>query len=137
MPESYNQHYVTTGSNLNTLMSKTHAYVHGQLIQQATVKPRQMVIDNFGGEKKIRDHCQSLNLPLTLATQAESRFVAVAAASCLARHTFVDRMRKLSEQWGMTLPLGAGPGVKRAKAIFLQRHGADQLHLVAKTHFKM
>ena len=137
MPASYNQHYVETGSNLNTLMAKTHAYVHGQLLQQAETKPTAIVIDNFGGEKKIQQHCQSLGLPLTLATQAESRYVAVAAASCLARHTFVDRMRQLSEQWQMRLPLGAGPAVKAAKAQFIRQHGPEALPQVAKTHFKV
>jgi ribonuclease HIII len=137
MPESYNQHYVATGSNLNTLMSKTHAYVHGQLLQQATIKPGAIVIDNFGGEKKIRLYVEPLGLPVTLATQAESRYVAVAAASCLARHTFVERMRRLSEQWAITLPLGAGANVKATKARFIDQHGADKLPEVAKMHFKV
>jgi ribonuclease HIII len=137
MPASYNQHYVDTGSNLNTLMAKTHAYAHGQLLQYAPVKPVAMVIDNFGGEKKIQQHCQPLGLPLTLATQAESRYVAVAAASCLARHTFVDRIGQLSEQWDIRLPLGAGPAVKAAKAQFLRKHGIEALPQVAKTHFKV
>jgi ribonuclease HIII len=137
MPATYNAQYVQAGSNLNTLLSKTHAHTFRQLLTHADPLPCQLVIDNFGGERKIHAHVDPLGLPVSLATQAESKYVAVAAASCLARHAFVTRMHDLGQQWDMVLPLGAGPGVKQAKAAFIRQHGIDALGHVAKLHFRV
>jgi ribonuclease HIII len=137
MPESYNPHYQQADANLNTLLSKTHAHTLKQLAERSQPKPTCWVVDNFGGERKIRHHIEPLGLPLHLYTQAESRYIAVAAASCLARYTFISRMHQLSEQWGLKLPLGAGPGVKRVKQVFIHQHGQSALHKVAKVHFKV
>jgi ribonuclease HIII len=68
-------------------------------------------------------------------TKGESD-VAVAAASILARERFVRWMREGSAQWGMELPLGAGPQVLSAGREFLTKYGASELGNVAKLHFK-
>jgi ribonuclease HIII len=137
MPAQYNQSYVQHGSNLNTLLSKTHAYTLGKLCSKATVPPTLAIIDQFGTAAKIQQHCRQLPMPVQTHTKAESQFVAVAAASCLARHTFVTRMAQLSDQWGIALPLGASNPVKQAIRAFVRQHGQAALAQVAKTHFKM
>jgi ribonuclease HIII len=143
MPDSYNAHYVRQGSNLNTLLTKTHLHSLTQLKRQWQCDAAQsaplhcVVIDQFGSDAKIRQHCQGLDLPIILSPRAESQYMAVAAASCMARQTFVTRMQQLGEQWGMVLPLGAGPQVKRAKQVFVGQHGQDALPHVAKMHFKV
>jgi ribonuclease HIII len=62
--------------------------------------------------------------------------IAVAAASILARHEFVRRLQMLETSFGVSLPKGAGQGVKTAAARFLELYGRQRLGEVAKLHFK-
>ena len=59
----------------------------------------------------------------------------MAAASILARAEFVERLGKLSQQAGVTLPKGAGPGVDATAAAIIKEKGEAALGALAKTHF--
>ena len=58
------------------------------------------------------------------------------AASVLARAQFLRRLKSLGEEFGITLPKGAGPPVLEAAKRFLAKYGESELSKVAKTHFK-
>jgi ribonuclease HIII len=60
----------------------------------------------------------------------------VAAASILARNEFVNRIARLSQEYGVTLPKGASAEVIKAGKIFVEKHGKADLANVAKLHFK-
>jgi ribonuclease HIII len=62
--------------------------------------------------------------------------LAVAAASVLARAEYLRKLADLGEEFGMTLPKGAGTPVPLAGRDFVRRHGAEALGNVAKLHFK-
>ena len=64
------------------------------------------------------------------------RSVAVAAASIVAREAFVKWITRASEQWEVSLALGAGPPVLEAGRTLVKTHGAQELRNVAKLHFK-
>lgn len=68
-------------------------------------------------------------------TKAESHSIAVAAASIIARTSFLKEMDKLSEEIGMTLPKGASKHVDQAIAKIIQEKGYGPLNSCAKTHF--
>ncbi|MFD1362204.1 ribonuclease HIII [Lentibacillus salinarum] len=68
-------------------------------------------------------------------TKAESYSIAVAAASIIARTSFVKEMDQLSNQAGLTLPKGASGKVDQAAARIIKSHGQDFLDTCAKTHF--
>jgi ribonuclease HIII len=76
---------------------------------------------------------KTLNL---LQTPKAERFIAVAAASVLARDHFLSRLNQLSKEVGLTLPKGASPAVIDAARQIVQKHGAESLRKVAKLHFK-
>jgi len=68
-------------------------------------------------------------------TKAESHSIAVAAASIIARSSFVKEMDKLSETLGINLPKGASRKVDQTIAKIIQNKGTETLDFCAKTHF--
>ena len=69
-------------------------------------------------------------------TPKAERFIAVAAASVLARDHFLSRLKELSHEVGIHLPKGASPAVVEAAKQIVQKHGADALRKYVKLHFK-
>lgn len=68
-------------------------------------------------------------------TKAESYSIAVAAASIIARASFVKEMDKLSEQVGIELRKGASKLVDQTIAQIIREQGEDVLQTCAKLHF--
>jgi len=68
-------------------------------------------------------------------TKAESYSIAVAAASIIARTSFVDKMDQLSQKLEIDLPKGASNKVDQAIAAVIQKHGSKMLDHCAKVHF--
>ncbi|WP_430784910.1 ribonuclease HIII [Virgibacillus flavescens] len=68
-------------------------------------------------------------------TKAESHSIAVAAASIIARSSFLKEMDNLSDEVGMTLPKGAAKHVDMAIAKIIKENGYELLNSCAKIHF--
>lgn len=68
------------------------------------------------------------------STKAEGIHLSVAAASIIARYSFLMEMDKLSREAGMTLPKGAGPHVDEAAAKLILKRGIRSQNLY-KTSF--
>lgn len=62
--------------------------------------------------------------------------IAVAAASVLARATFVQKMQGMEETYGVKFPKGCSGLVKDAAAEFIKKYGKERLPEVCKAHFK-
>ena len=71
-----------------------------------------------------------------LQTPKAERFIGVAAASILARDSFLSRLSQLAREAAVTLPKGASPAVIDAARQIRQKHGDDSLRKFAKLHFK-
>lgn len=137
-PEKYNQlhdRFVREKKNLNHLLAWGHARAIEDLLSRQSCD--QAIADQFGDEKyiasKLMEKGRTLNL---LQTPKAERFIAVAAASVLARDYFLSRLKQLSQEAGLTLPKGASPAVVEAAKQIVQKHGADALRKFAKLHFK-
>jgi ribonuclease HIII len=74
-------------------------------------------------------------IELEQQTKAESD-PAVAAASILARASFINWLEREGKSLGIPLPRGASSAVKVMGANIVQRDGAAALGRVAKLHFK-
>lgn len=68
-------------------------------------------------------------------TKAESYSIAVAAASIIARTSFLKELDQLSQKTSMTLPKGASGKVDQAAARIIKSKGKGFLNTCAKTHF--
>ncbi|MBN1425436.1 ribonuclease HIII [Candidatus Fermentibacteria bacterium] len=136
-PERYNRLYEDfrgTGGKLNLLLG----WAHARTIKEARQRQRipTVVIDKFGASWNITRYLGDVrDVKLMFRPRAESN-PAVAAASILAKARFLERLDKLSEEAGMTLPAGAGANVIVAGRAVVETHGRDFLNRVAKVHFK-
>lgn len=133
-PEKYNELYARI-RNLNKLL----AWGHAQAIENITKEHRadRAISDKFGKPELIELAVgrKGIEVEITQIVRGE-KIIQVAAASIVARAAFVRRMRQLSKEYGMELPLGAGSGVDSAGRRLVQKFGVDVLEKVAKTHFK-
>ena len=95
-----------------------------------------VLVDQYA--RDVRRLEQRARLPagcrLVTRTKGEAD-AAVAAASILARAEFVRGLRELSNEFGHTLPPGAGTPVLKAGRAFVGLFGREALAQVAKVHF--
>lgn len=134
-PSRYNELYEKY-QNVNRLLARGHAAVIEDLSRRLPGCPR-VLCDQFSKAPLIERELKRRRLGIELEerTKAESD-VAVAAASILARESFVDWMEQVSGKLGMDLPFGAGAPVLDAARQFVGKFGKKQLSDLCKLHFK-
>ncbi len=76
---------------------------------------------------------RTINLEQRIKAESD---LAVAAASILARNEFVQRMKKLSLEYGIEFQKGASQKVKDQASEFIKKYDFELLKNVAKIHFK-
>lgn len=134
-PANYNERYEREG-NVNKILARGHARVIQDLKRRFASCGR-VLCDKFTRSNLIAKELGVLgvNLKLEERTKAESD-LAVAAASILARESFLDWMEKVSERSGIPVPLGAGAESTDAAGEFVRRFGRERLTDFVKIHFK-
>ena len=134
-PAEYNRRYAEAGSNLNVLLTDLHAGLVATLAGRSG--QRVAVVDRFSARSPVKARLagRAAGLRVLEVPRAE-RCPAVAAASVLARHSFLSSLHALSEEFAVDLPKGSGSPTRPALRRFLQIHGATALGKVAKLHFK-
>lgn len=132
-PSKYNQIYEDF-KNLNKLLAWGHATTIEALMKKTGCKD--VIIDQFADEHVVITALKrkNLNLNLTQRHRGEED-LAVAAASILARDTFLMGLKSLGEEIGIELPKGGSRvTVTVGKKIF-QKYGNEGLLRVCKKHF--
>ena len=137
-PERYNELYEQfkkEGKNLNHLLAWGHARAIESLLEKNPCT--HAVADQFGDEKLIISKLMEKSKRLELIqTPKGERYIAVAAASILARDRFLTRMDKLSQEYAIALPKGASDAVIQPARQIVERKGSAELKKVAKLHHK-
>ncbi|NLN42208.1 MAG: ribonuclease HIII, partial [Clostridiales bacterium] len=133
--EKYNQLYESI-RNLNKLLAWGHARVIENLLERVDCK--YALSDQFGKPELIQEALMSKGRKIQLMqrTKAEEN-IAVAAASILARNTFVEKISELECQYQLELPKGASTNVITTAKKFVQLYGLDAIRKVAKVHFRI
>ena len=139
-PPKYNSIYAKMRS-VNRILAWYHATCIDGLARDRDGNPRLAfsfaISDQFGDESLVLRELKKKNSDVELRQRHRAEAdLAVAAASILARATFVKQMRLLSEKFGVDLPKGASGQVKAAAAELLRRHGPAVFLETAKCHFK-
>ena len=131
--EKYNALYIKFGRNLNKLL----AWMHAQAIKSALAERHVPwgMLDQFTKQPLVQRQLSVPGFELKMRTKAEEDPV-VAAASIIARATYICQMRKLSDEFGARLLKGSGAGVREQAAEIARKFGADALKRFAKLHFK-
>jgi len=134
-PDAYNRLYGSM-ENLNKLLAWGHARALENLLAKVP-ECQKVIADKFAHEKEIINALmkKGRSIKLIQRTKAESD-LAVAAASILARAEFVQRLHKLGEDAGITLPKGAGAGVNKVIKIVVEKYGREKIASFGKIHFK-
>ena len=134
-PERYNDLYEKFG-NLNSLLGWGHARVIENLLAKKPDCPRALS-DKFADarviERALLQHGKAIRLEQR--TKAESD-LAVAAASILARETFIDWLERRGKVVGVKLGRGVSAQVKEAAKAIVDKGGPEALRKVAKVHFR-
>jgi ribonuclease HIII len=137
-PERYNQLYArlkAEGKNLNHLLAWGHARAIESLLQKGTCS--HAIADQFGDENYIRSKLMEKGKKLQLIQLPKGeRYIAVAAASILARDRFLSRMESFRDSYKIELPKGASDTVVNAAKQFMQTNGGNSLGKIAKLHHK-
>lgn len=133
-PAKYNEIYEKF-RNLNSLLAWGHATAIEKLA--ALTGCKEIIIDQFASEHVVLNALKKkeIELKLTQRHRGEEDLV-VAAASILARQTFVESLKQLGIQYHMIFPKGASAQTIRAGKEFVQKYGKEALHQVGKMHFK-
>jgi ribonuclease HIII len=133
-PEKYNELYEKMG-NLNRLMGWAHARVIENLLNKCDAL--EVISDKFGNEKIILDALlqKGRTINLKQVTKAE-RFMAVAAASVLARGRVINWFHHQSRKLKVEIPKGSSLEVERTAKLLLEKHGEESLKKLVKFHFK-
>ncbi len=135
-PERYNALYEKF-TNLNKLLAWGHARVIENLLEKKPDCPRALS-DRFANPREIERALmeKGRGIEMEQRTRAESD-LAVAAASILARESFIDWFETQGAKLGTTLPRGASRQVRDAIEAISREHGPAIFKKIAKTHFKI
>lgn len=133
-PAKYNELHGQFG-NLNLLLAWGHATTIEHLIEKSHCQD--VIIDQFANEYVVLNALKKkkLILNLTQRHKAEEDLV-VAAASILARQTFLEGLILLEEKYKMKFPKGASQSTIQAGKEFVRKYGISELKEVGKMHFK-
>ena len=129
------------GMNANSIKAFLHNKALLSLQEKIGQMPEIVILDEFVNQRKYYEYLSELpSKPavfsnLTFIQKAEGVHVSVAAASIIARASFVDYMAAVESQVGMRLPKGAGSGVDSAARAIYRQKGADTLKRISKWHF--
>ncbi|HEY8395773.1 MAG TPA: ribonuclease HIII, partial [Bacilli bacterium] len=124
--------------NMNKLKALLHNNVIYNLLQNVK-EYDQIVIDAFTTKDKYLDYIKDEKIKIEnviLEEKAESKYLAVAAASVIARYGFIHEFDKLSKKVGLELPKGAGSKVDLAISKLLKTQSERFFDVIAKTNFK-
>ncbi len=137
-PDKYNN-AIDKGYNQVSLKVALHnrcAYLLNKKYPNLDI--RRFIVDGFtqpwNWDKYIKEESDVFHLNANLYTKAESKYLAVAAASILARYSFLLQIQELSARCGLDLHQGVTSNVK-SDFKDLQSRGFDLGNFV-KLHFK-
>ncbi len=130
---------VQQSNNLNAIKAKLHNQAYLNLLKKEGTLPDLCVIDQFTPEttyfRYLKEETQVYR-KLHFETKAESKYLAVACASIIARYTFLISWKNIEEHYNMKLAKGAGKEVNQDALRFVKEFGIDELKNIAKMHFK-
>ncbi len=129
----YNELYLKFGENLNKFL----AWLHGRALNDALAlrKPEWGLLDQFSKQPLVQKYVEGEDFDLQMRTKAESDPV-VAAASVIARATWLDQMKKLEEKAGRSIPKGSGAQAKEVATTLFEELGEERMREFCKMHFK-
>ena len=137
-PKKYNE-VIASGYNAVSVKVALHNQAIYLLLNKG-VQAERIVIDAFTTAKNYQKYVKAEKNQVTQAIEleekAESKYLAVAVSSIIARNLFLQNLEDLGKELGFNLPSGAGTKSDQVAAKLLQTYGMKALDYCAKLHFK-
>ncbi len=137
-PSEYNNWYKKY-QNSNILKAILHNDALNQLIEKNLTTPIKIVMDQFASENLYYNYLKKSDIKNIakvdfFETKAESKYIAVAAASIIARYYFLKQIDKLRTISNLKIPLGSSnPNIKSIAREIMEKH---ELKNFIKLNFK-
>ena len=134
---TYNKVHKT--NNLNMIKAKLHNQAYLNLQKKGYAIPKLAYVDEFVKKELYFDYLKNekaIYRDLLFETKAEDKYIAVAAASIIARYAFLTTLEKMSLKYDLKFAKGAGEIADACALNFARRYGFERLIEVAKIHFK-
>ena len=125
------------GLNMNEMKAKMHNQVLKNL-KKKHPKVQMTIVDQFCSEDKYYEYLrfeQEVVDKITFRTKAETYFPCVAAASIIARYSFLQKMDKIGEKYHVQIPFGASKIVTKFAEDFAKKYGKEELKKIVKANF--
>ncbi|MCI5774009.1 MAG: ribonuclease HIII [Erysipelotrichaceae bacterium] len=129
---------VHQSNNLNAIKAKLHNQAYLNLSKKQSL-PKLVVIDQFTPSKNYYQYLSQepeVIGNIHFETKAESKYLAVACASIIARYAFLIKWQEMEKRYAFTFHKGASSLVDQDIQAFIKQFGYERLHEVAKLHFK-
>jgi len=140
-----NKHYnamIAQGLNAHVVKSFLHNFALTELTNRLATYPEYIIVDEFASKENHFKYLRQLpkkpailQKHLHFVKKGESAHIAVAAASILARHAFIDSVDNLSKRLEMEVLKGASAKVDACARQIAKKHGEAVLKDVCKFHF--
>lgn len=132
---SYNEVYDKI-KNLNHVLAWGHARVLENVLNQQPCP--YALSDQFGQVHLIENALLNKGREITVYQRPKAEvYLAVAAASILAREAFVSAIQEMESFFQMRFPKGSSAETLRAAKVFSEKFGSEKLNQVTKLHFKL
>lgn len=135
----YNRIYDSETMNMNKIKATMHNQAYLNLQAKAGSLPELKVIDQFCAPNTYYRYLvgqKQVERGITFQTKAESDFIAVAAASVLARARFLNVWKDLEAFYDMSLHKGGGALATQSGKDFVKKYGKERLGEIAKLNFR-
>lgn len=135
----YNDVHDKRGYNLNKIKAMLHNQVYLNLRRKGYVLPDLCMVDQFCAPDlyyRYLNDTKDVVDTLQFQTKAESSYLAVAAASVLARAAFLKAWSAMEEKYGMSLNKGGGKAATESARALMKKIGPERMFDAVKIHFK-
>ncbi|MBQ6547006.1 MAG: ribonuclease HIII [Bacilli bacterium] len=135
--EEYNEKY-SKENNMNKIKAIMHNKVLYSILNDINEKPELIIVDEFAREARYYSYLEGIpNVVkgITFVTKAESKNLAVAAASIISRYIFLDEFDKICDEYHLPLVKGSGHEVDTIGQEAVEKYGKEILDKIAKKNF--
>ena len=125
--------------NMNAIKAMLHNQSYINLIDKGYDIPKACIVDQFTPKDNYYGYL--LNQPkvydkLVFETKAESKYPAVAVASCIARYAFLVKFNELEKKYNMNLPKGSSDeSIHDTIDLFIEKYSKNRLNEICKLNF--
>lgn len=135
----YNQVYTGKHYNLNKIKAYLHNFTLAKLIEDTNFTGP-IIIDQFCERELYYRYLKDYKAPIVVENvsfyiKAESQFLAVAAASIVARYEFLQRLKEIEKELNIKIIKGAGTEVDIMAFKLVKKYGEDVLKKYSKYNF--